>query len=80
VDYFFERLGTQGKDARALAGVKIAVVGENLQSLKQRSLQPDFIPPDFVADSLVEHFRNRCRQKKFYFRELKLGGEVLVKS
>jgi len=36
--------------------VKIAVVGEKTaQSLKQRFIT-DFIPPDFVADSLVEHF------------------------
>ncbi|NES23042.1 MAG: uroporphyrinogen-III C-methyltransferase, partial [Symploca sp. SIO3E6] len=32
VKYFFERLLTQGKDARALAGVKIAVVGKKTAS------------------------------------------------
>lgn len=82
VDYFFERLGTQGKDARALAGVKIAVVGEKTaQSLKQRSLQPDFIPPDFVADSLVEHFPEPLAGKKILFPRVETGGrEVLVKE
>ncbi len=82
VDYFFERLGTQGKDARALAGVKIAVVGEKTaQSLKQRSLQPDFIPPDFVADSLVEHFPEPLSGKKVLFPRVETGGrEVLVKE
>jgi len=64
VDYF-ERLGTQGKDARALAGVKIAVVGEKTaQSLKQRSLQPDFIPPDLWLIHWLNTFRNRCQAKK----------------
>ena len=82
VDYFFERLGTQGKDARALAGVKIAVVGEKTaQSLKQRSLQPDFIPPDFVADSLVEHFPEPLSGQKVLFPRVETGGrEVLVKE
>lgn len=82
VDYFFERLGTQGKDARALAGVKIAMVGEKTaQSLKQRSLQPDFIPPDFVADSLVEHFPEPLSGKKILFPRVETGGrEVLVKE
>lgn len=82
VDYFFERLGTQGKDARALAGVKIAVVGEKTaQSLKQWSLQPDFIPPDFVADSLVEHFPEPLQGKKVLFPRVETGGrEVLVKE
>lgn len=81
VDYFFERLGTQGKDARALAGVKIAVVGEKTaQSLLQRSLQPDFIPPDFVADSLVEHLPP-LEGKKVLFPRVETGGrEVLVKE
>ena len=82
VDYFFERLATQGKDVRALAGVKIAVVGEKTaQSLKQRSLQPDFIPPDFVADSLVEHFPEQLQGKRVLFPRVESGGrEVLVKE
>ena len=82
VDYFFERLGTQGKDARALAGVKIAVVGEKTaQSLKQHSLQPDFIPPDFVADSLVENFPEQLEGKTVLFPRVETGGrEVLVKE
>ena len=80
VDYFFERLETQGKDARALAGVKIAVVGERTaQSLKQRFLQPDFIPPEFVADSLAEHFPQM--EGKVLFPRVETGGrDVLVKE
>jgi uroporphyrinogen III methyltransferase/synthase len=82
IDYFFERLAAQGKDARALAGVKIAVVGEKTaQSLKQRCLQPDFIPPNFVADSLVEHFPEFLAGKKVLFPRVETGGrEVLVKE
>ncbi len=82
IDYFFERLAAQGKDARALAGVKIAVVGDKTaQSLKQRCLQPDFIPPNFVADSLVEHFPELLAGKKVLFPRVETGGrEVLVKE
>jgi len=82
VDYFFERLASLGKDARALAGVKIAVVGEKTaQSLKQHGLQPDFIPPDFVADSLVEYFPESLEGKKVLFPRVETGGrEVLVKE
>jgi len=81
VDYFFERLGTLGKDARSLAGVKITVVGEKTAtSLKQHSLQPDLIPPQFVADSLVEHFPH-LEGKKILFPRVETGGrEVLVKE
>ncbi|ODG97427.1 porphyrin biosynthesis protein [Nostoc sp. KVJ20] len=82
IDYFFERLVTQGKDTRALAGVKIAVVGEKTaQGLKQRSLQADFIPPNFVADSLVENFPEKLDGKKVLFPRVESGGrEILVQE
>ncbi|MEH2239525.1 uroporphyrinogen-III C-methyltransferase [Nostoc sp.] len=82
IDYFFERLIAQGKDTRALAGVKIAVVGEKTaHSLKQHSLQADFIPPNFVADSLVENFPDQLDGKKVLFPRVESGGrEVLVKE
>lgn len=84
VDYFFERLRNQGKDARSLAGVKVAVVGQKTAaSLQQHGIQPDFIPPNFVADSLVEHFpdRDRLSTLKLLFPRVETGGrEVLVKE
>ncbi|AFY34380.1 uroporphyrinogen-III C-methyltransferase [Calothrix sp. PCC 7507] len=82
VDYFFARLTAQGKDSRALAGVKIAVVGEKTaQSLKRHNLLPDFIPPSFVADSLVENFPEELTNKKLLFPRVESGGrEVLVKE
>ncbi|MCC5663970.1 uroporphyrinogen-III C-methyltransferase [Nostoc sp. CHAB 5784] len=82
IDYFFERLNAQGKDSRALAGVKIAVVGEKTaHCLKQHSLQPDFIPPNFVADSLVENFPEVLDGKKVLFPRVESGGrEILVKE
>ncbi len=82
IDYFFDRLTAQGKDARTLAKVKIAVVGEKTaQSLKKRGLQPDFIPPNFVADSLVENFPEQLSGKKVLFPRVESGGrEVLIKE
>ncbi len=82
VDYFFERLETQKLDARALAGVKIAVVGEKTAaSLRQQGIKPDFIPPDFVADSMVEHFPEPLQGKRVLFPRVETGGrEVLVKE
>jgi uroporphyrinogen III methyltransferase/synthase len=82
VDYFFARLHLQGLDARNLAGVKIAVVGEKTaQSLQQHSLLPEYIPPNFVADSLVAHFPESLSGKKVMFPRVETGGrEVLVKQ
>ena len=82
VNYFCDRLITQGKDARTLAGIKIAVVGKKTAAtLQQKNLQPDFIPPDFVADSLVANFPEELTQKKILFPRVETGGrEVLVKE
>ncbi|WP_414530802.1 uroporphyrinogen-III C-methyltransferase [Nodularia chucula] len=82
VDYFFSRLIAQGKDVRALAGIKIAVVGEKTAaSLHQRGVQPDFIPPNFVADSLVAHFPEPLQGKKVLFPRVESGGrDVLVQE
>ncbi|MBW4636325.1 MAG: uroporphyrinogen-III C-methyltransferase [Iphinoe sp. HA4291-MV1] len=82
VDYFFERLFAQGKDARTLAGIKIAVVGEKTaQRLNQRCVQADFIPPNFVADSLVENFPEELTGKKVLFPRVESGGrEILVQQ
>ncbi len=89
VDCFFQRLQAKGKDARSLFGIKIAVVGKKTaESLRSHSLQPDFIPPNFVADSLVENFPwegghggtapTNC---KILFPRVESGGrEVLVKE
>ena len=57
VNYFMDRLLHHGKDARSLSNLRIAVVGrKTATTLKAKGLCPDFIPPDFVADALVEHF------------------------
>jgi uroporphyrinogen III methyltransferase / synthase len=84
VDYFFSRLTERGKDARALAGIKIAVVGrKTAASLTRQGLQPDFIPPNFVADSLVDHFpeRDRLSTLNILFPRVESGGrDVLVRE
>jgi uroporphyrinogen III methyltransferase / synthase len=57
VEFFFTRLQALGKDARALSTVKVAVVGrKTAEALKQQGITPDFIPPNYIADALVEHF------------------------
>lgn len=80
IDYWFERLLNQGKDARALADIKIAVVGKKTAAiLKQHGLQPDFIPPNFVADSLIEHFPEPLDGKKVLFPTVETEGrDVLI--
>ena len=82
INYFFERLMALEKDARELANLKIAVVGEKTaQILKNHSLKPDFIPPNFIADSLIEHFPEQLAGKKVLFPRVESGGrEDLVRE
>jgi uroporphyrinogen III methyltransferase / synthase len=82
VDAFFSRLYHAGKDSRALAGVKIAVVGKKTaQSLQQHGITPDFIPPDFVADVLVSNFPASPSGQRILFPRVETGGrEVLIQE
>ncbi|MGL5082136.1 MAG: uroporphyrinogen-III C-methyltransferase [Microcoleaceae cyanobacterium] len=79
---FFARLFAQGKDARTLAHLQIAVVGQKTADvLQQYGLQSDFIPPEFVADSLVEHFPEALAGQRILFPRVESGGrEVLVQQ
>ncbi|NCJ08539.1 uroporphyrinogen-III C-methyltransferase [Synechococcales cyanobacterium C] len=57
VEYFMNRLIAQGKDARSLSSVRLAAVGrKTAATLETKGLRPDFIPPEFVADALIENF------------------------
>ena len=82
INYFLERLMELGQDARALANLKIAVVGEKTaQVLKNHNLQPDFIPPNFIADSLVDNFPEQLAGKKVLFPRVETGGrEDLIRE
>ncbi len=54
VDAFFERLRQQGKDARCLAGVMIAAVGESTgDNLRARGIEPDLVPAKFQSNALL---------------------------
>lgn len=82
VDGVFARIQHAGKDSRALAGVKIAVVGrKTAQSLQQHGITPDFIPPDFIADALISNFPAAPAGQRILFPRVETGGrEVLVKE
>jgi uroporphyrinogen III methyltransferase/synthase len=58
VDAFFDRgLAPAGLDARALAPVRIAVIGPGTAvALDRRGLRADLVPERFVAESLLDAF------------------------
>jgi uroporphyrinogen III methyltransferase/synthase len=82
VQGFLDRLLTQGKDLRALAGLQLAVVGSKTAAvLEQRGLRPDVIPPEFVADALLDHFPMPVAGQRLLFPRVESGGrDVLVQG
>ncbi len=54
VDFFFDRLRHHGKDARCLAGVMVAAVGESTANdLRLRGIDPDLVPAKFQSTALL---------------------------
>ena len=82
VNYLWERLFSLGYDTRSLGGVKIAVVGRKTANVLQtKGINPDFIPPDYIADSLVANFPEDLIGKKVLFPRVETGGrEILVRE
>ena len=60
VSIFWEQLLGEGRDARALAGLKIAAVGPaTAGALLEHGITVDVIPNRFVAEGLLEKLRER---------------------
>ncbi len=79
VNFFLDRLLTQGYDLRQLAHLKLAVVGKKTAKvLAERGLKADFMPPNYVADSLVESFPVPLSGLKLLFPRVETGGRAVL--
>lgn len=68
VKYFWDRLRAGGKDARELKGIRLAAIGPATASeLRRRGLEPDVVPPEFRAESIL-----KCMQGEV------LGGKRIL--
>jgi uroporphyrinogen III methyltransferase / synthase len=55
VELLFERLGRSGRDARALAGARVAAIGPGTaRALAGHGITADIVPERFVAEGLVD--------------------------
>jgi uroporphyrinogen-III synthase len=77
VTFFLERLRVPGD--RPLPPVKIAVVGKKTAAvLAQAGFTADYVPPDFVADALVENFPVPVSGLRLLFPRVESGGRDLL--
>lgn len=82
VEAFFQRLRDRQLDARALSGVRVAVVGQKTaEALARCGIHPDFIPSEFVADAVAAELPLERPQMRVLFPRVESGGrDVLVKE
>jgi uroporphyrinogen III methyltransferase / synthase len=54
VAYFWQRLLSAGKDARALHGIRLAAIGPaTAAALEDHGLQADYVPDEYVAEAVA---------------------------
>jgi len=75
-----QRLRRRGSSlARRPAGVRLAAVGrKTAQLLEELGAPADFVPPAFVADSLVEHFPVSGWGLRLLLPRVQSGGRTLL--
>ncbi|MFM7265587.1 MAG: uroporphyrinogen-III synthase, partial [Cyanobium sp.] len=68
-----------GSLAHRPPGVKIAAVGrKTAATLEDLGASADFVPPDFIADSLVEHFPVSGWGQRLLLPRVQSGGRTLL--
>ncbi len=67
VSIFLNKLFAEGKDIRALHGIKIIPIGEaTFSALKSNGLNPDFLPNSFTSEGIVDVLKClEIKNKKF---------------
>lgn len=79
VAIFFERLAARSLDARALGAVQVCAIGPGTsKSLGEHGIKPDFIPGEFVAESLINGMRERLQPGDRVLLPRAEGGRALL--
>jgi len=79
VRFFFERLAAAGRDARYLAGVKVAAIGATTaEALKGRGIITDIVPKDQSSAGLFERLcKKRLDRVRFLLVKPVIGSKEL---
>ena len=79
VRFFFQRLQEQGKDVRALHGIRIGAIGpKTAVGLEERGLRLDFIPSEYRAEAVIDGLgADEVRSKRFLLPRAAKAREIL---
>ncbi len=80
IKYLNKRLLDKGLSLKICSNeCKIAVVGEKTaEYLRNSDIIADYIPPDFIAESLVKHFPFPVKDLHFLIPRVQSGGNNLI--
>ncbi len=79
VTKFFERLKSTGRDARALGGAKLAVIGPGTaEKLAEYDLVADLVPDEYRAEALATALAPHASGKQVLLVRASRGREVLA--
>jgi len=79
VNFFYQRLKERGKNRRFLSGSKICAIGPaTSEQLKKKGAQVDYIPKEFVAESILRGFKRMgIEGKQILLARAKKARDVL---
>jgi len=78
VDALLNRLWGQGKDARALAGIRLAAIGPaTAERLQSHRLHADLVPEEYRGEALAEALAPYVRGQKVLWARASRGREVI---
>lgn len=79
VHFFYQRLKERGKPQRSLSGLKICAIGPaTAKQLKKRGARVNYIPKEFIAESILMGFRKMGTEgKQILLARAKKARDVL---
>ena len=82
VNFFFQRLADKGKNNRLLSSLKICAIGPaTAKQLKEKGVRIDYIPKEFVAESILKGFEKMMmRRKRILLARAKVARDILPKG
>lgn len=82
VNFFWQRLRKKKKDLHSSSALKVCAIGPGTaKQLKEKGIGLDYIPKEFVAESILQGFEKRIIQgKRILLARAKVARDVLPKG